>query len=143
MEDVVISVVGKQHLEGMDPSMISMVTDGTMKMEGETIYLQYPEPEGSGMEGTRTTIKVEPSHVTLTREGTTQSVMEFEKGKQNLALYDTGMGALTLGLKTRRLQSSLGPDGGHLEISYRIVIDEMIRGLNSFEVDVKKKEPVI
>jgi uncharacterized beta-barrel protein YwiB (DUF1934 family) len=49
-----------------------------------------------------------------------------------------GFGALTIGIKARRLKNDLGPDGGRLEISYGIEIEEQAQGLNSFIIDVRK-----
>ena len=65
--------------------------------------------------------------------------MIFEKGKRNVSLYDMGFGALTIGVKARRLKNELGPEGGRLEISYGIEIEDQVQGLNSFVIDVRKR----
>ena len=92
----------------------------------------------TGMEGTTTTFAVKDDHVELTRTGAVQSRMVFETGKKNVSLYDMGFGALTIGIKARRLKNNLGPEGGRLEISYGIEIEDQIQGLNSFTIDVRK-----
>ena len=96
----------------------------------------------TGMEGTTTTFAVGKDNVILTRTGAIQSRMVFEKGKKNVGLYDLGFGALTIGVKARRMNSTLGPDGGRLEISYGIEIEETVQGLNSFIIDVRKPSVV-
>ena len=111
-----------------------------MKTEGNTVYLSYEESEVTGMEGTTTTFTVHPERVELIRTGTVQSKMVFEKGKKDVSLYDVGFGALTIGVKARRLKNELGPAGGHLEISYGIEIGEEAKGLNSFVIDVRRRE---
>ncbi len=137
-EQVVISVEGTQKLVGEEKQVITIVTDGRMKREGDTVYLSYDETEMTGMEGTTTTFAVNKDHVVLTRTGAIQSQMIFEKGKKNVGLYDLGFGALTIGVKARRLENRLGPEGGHLEISYGIEIEDVAQGLNSFIIDVRK-----
>ena len=134
-----ISVEGTQKLLGEEKQVITIVTDGTMERQGDTVYLRYDESEMTGMEGTTTTFEVEKDRVALIRTGAIQSNMIFEKGKKNVSLYDMGFGAMTIGVKARHLSSTLGPNGGRLEISYGIEIEEMVRGLNSFIIDVRKR----
>jgi uncharacterized beta-barrel protein YwiB (DUF1934 family) len=67
--------------------------------------------------------------------------MVFEKGKKDISLYNMGYGAMTIGIKARRLKNELGPEGGRLEISYGIEIEQSVRGLNSFVIDVRRPSP--
>ena len=138
-QSVVISVEGTQKLIGEEKQVITIVTDGTMKREGDKVFLSYEESEMTGMEGTTTTFEVGKDNVVLTRTGAIQSRMVFEKGKKNVSLYDMGFGAMTIGVKARRLSNTLGPEGGRLEISYGIEIEESVQGLNSFIIDVRKR----
>lgn len=139
-ESVIISVEGTQKFIGEEKQVVQIVTDGTMKTEGDTVYLSYEESEVTGMEGTTTTFAVRPDHVVLRRTGAVESEMVFEKGKKNVSLYNMGFGALTIGIKARRLKNELGPEGGHLEISYGIEIEDQVQGLNSFIIDVRKRK---
>ncbi len=141
-ESVVISVEGTQKFLGEEAQTVQIVTDGVMKTEGDMVYLSYEESEMTGMEGTTTTFAVGKDNVVLTRTGAIQSQMVFEKGKKNVSLYDMGFGALTIGVKARRLKNELGPEGGRLEISYGIEIEEQAQGLNSFVIDVRKRGPI-
>jgi uncharacterized beta-barrel protein YwiB (DUF1934 family) len=92
----------------------------------------------TGMEGTTTTFQVQKDNVILTRTGAVESRMVFEKGKKDVSLYNMGYGAMTIGIKARRLKNELGPEGGRLEISYGIEIEQQVRGLNSFVIDVRR-----
>mgnify|MGYP002870011752 CR=1 FL=1 len=141
-EPVLISVEGTQRFPGEEKQVIKILTDGTMERKGDTVYLRYDESEMTGMEGTTTTFAVTQDCVTLTRTGAVESEMLFEKGKQHVSLYDMGFGAMTIGVRARRLRNSLGPEGGRLELSYGIEIEERIQGLNSFTIDVRK-QPII
>ncbi|MDD6023537.1 MAG: DUF1934 domain-containing protein [Oscillospiraceae bacterium] len=137
---VVITVEGTQKFIGEEKQTVSIVTEGTMRFVGDTVFLSYEESEVTGMEGTTTTFQVEKDQVILTRTGAVESQMVFEKGKKNVSLYNMGFGALTIGVQARRLKNELGPEGGHLEISYGIEIEDAARGLNSFIIDVRKQD---
>ena len=142
-ESVIISVEGTQRFLGEEAQTVQVVTEGIMKREGDTLLLRYEESEVTGMEGTTTTFFVKGDRVELVRSGTIQSKMVFEKGKKDVSLYDVGFGALTIGVKARRMKNELGPMGGRLEISYGIEIEEQTKGLNSFVIDVRKQESAI
>lgn len=142
-ESVIISVEGTQKFLGEEAQTVQIVTDGTMKTVGDTVYLSYEESEVTGMEGTTTTFMVQKDHVELTRTGSVESKMVFERGKKDVSLYDMGFGAFTIGVKARRLKNELGPGGGRLEISYGIEIGEEARGLNTFVIDVRKRSSAV
>lgn len=137
-EPVIISVEGNQKFIGEEKQTVRIITDGTMRREGDTTFLTYEESEVTGMEGTTTTFEVNKDHVTLVRTGAVKSRMVFEKGKKDVSLYDMGFGVLTIGVKARRLKNELGPEGGRLEISYGIEIEDQVSGLHSFIIDVRK-----
>ena len=125
-ESVIISVDSTQKFIGEEKQSIQIVTDGTMKKDGDTTYISYEESEISGMEGTTTTFEIRDNHVVLRRSGAVESQMVFEKGKKDVSLYNMGFGAMTIGVQARRLKNELGPDGGRLEISYGIEILSLI-----------------
>ena len=102
-QSVIISVEGTQRFIGEESQTVQVVTEGTMKREGDTVYLSYEESEVTGMEGTTTTFTVTDQRVELERTGAVQSKMVFEKGKKDISLYNVGFGALTIGVKARRL----------------------------------------
>ena len=104
---VIISVEGTQRFVGEESQTVQVVTEGTMKTEGDTVYLSYEESEVTGMEGTTTTFTVKGERVELVRTGAVQSKMVFEKGKKDVSLYNVGFGALTIGVKARRLKNDL------------------------------------
>lgn len=138
IEPVIISVEGSQKFIGEEKQTVKVVTDGTMDFSEDVILLSYEETEVTGMEGTTTTFTIRKDNVVLTRTGAVQSRMEFEKGKKDVSLYNVGFGTMTIGVKARRLKNELGPEGGRLEISYGIEIEQQISGLNSFIIDVWK-----
>ena len=75
---VIISVEGTQRFVGEESQTVQVVTEGTMKTEGDTVYLSYEESEVTGMEGTTTTFAVKGERVELVRTGAVQSKMGLE-----------------------------------------------------------------
>lgn len=139
-KDVIISIKGKQSYPQCPPEMIELVTEGKLEDRGdEGITLSYQESEVTGLEGTLTTIQVEPRRVTLQRVGSVNSQMVFEEGRRHLSLYDTPYGALSVGIHTRKMRSSLSPRGGEVTIYYALEIEHGQAGQNMFHIDVREQ----
>ena len=141
-KEVVISIKGMQKYEGAPPDVIELVTEGRLVREGGSYTLSYQESELTGLEGTTTRVHIDGGRVTLLREGNTNSQMVFEEGRRHLSMYETPYGALSIGVNTRRMRSTVDEAGGDLEIDYAIEIDNLVAGQNLFRMNVKKHPPL-
>ena len=138
-QSVIISVEGTQRFIGEESQTVQVVTEGTMKREGDTVYLSYEESEVTGMEGTTTTFELSGPRVTLTRSGAVNSQMVFEEGRQHTSLYETPYGELSVDIQTSVLKHNLSERGGILEIKYSIAVEHTVTGRNMFKIRVKRK----
>ena len=141
-KDVVISIRGMQWYENRESDSIELVTRGVMLRDGVVCTLSYQESELTGLEGTTTRVHIDGGRVTLLREGNTNSQMVFEEGRRHLSMYETPYGALSIGVNTRRMRSTVGEAGGELEIDYAIEIDNLVAGQNLFRMNVRKNPPL-
>ena len=115
------------------------MTDGTMEISNEGIFLTYEETELTGMEGTTTTFEVKDKQVILTRSGTVNSQMIFEEGRQHTSLYETPFGELPVDIQTSMLRHNLSQRGGLMEIKYSIAVAHTVTGRNCFKIQAKRK----
>ena len=141
-KDVIISIRGTQDYSGTDPDTMELVTEGKLAVQDGALCLSYEESELTGMEGTTTVFQVEPEKVTLLRLGSVQSEMVFEEGRRPMSLYSTPYGNMEIGVRARRLNSTLELTGGRLEIDYDIEINHMLAGQSLFRIDVRENTPV-
>lgn len=142
--NVIISIKGKQTYEDMDDETIELVTEGRLDEDGDAGYtLSYQESELTGLEGTLTTFQIEPDRITLMRIGEVNSQMVFEEGRRHLSMYNTPYGALSVGVSTKKMRSRIGLSGGDIEIDYAIEIDHAVAGENLFQINVRKKRPIL
>ena len=141
-KDVIISIRGTQDYSGTEPDTMELVTEGKLAVQGGALRLSYEESELTGMEGTTTVFQVEPEKVTLLRLGSVQSEMVFEEGRRHMSLYSTPYGNMEIGVRARRLNSTLELTGGRLEIDYDIEINHMLAGQSLFCIDVRENTPV-
>lgn len=138
--DVIITIASRQDFEGCEPDRIDLVTAGRLYRRGGKYYISYEESELTGMEGTRTTIKLEEQQVTMTRTGTHPAQMLFAKNRRHVGLYHTEVGSLTVSTHTSQLENTIGENGGCLAINYTIEIDSNLAGTHCFEMDVRPSD---
>ena len=137
MKDVIISVTGVQ--QGVNgPDAMELVTAGQYGQDEKETLLTWQESELTGMEGTKTSLRVQRDGVVLSREGKLNTRMEFEEGKKRYFLYETPFGSATMGLNTRRIVNRLGLHGGEIEIDYSVDMDQTIVGRNRFFIRVQE-----
>ena len=138
-KEVSLSIEGRQTYEDQAPEIIELVTDGTMEFRDGGWDISYEETELTGMAGVTTTFRVEPDKVTLTREGTLNSQMIFQKDVVHESLYQMPFGALMLAVKATSVFFDILPDGGVIDLSYNIEIESTQAGVIDYHLDIRAK----
>jgi uncharacterized beta-barrel protein YwiB (DUF1934 family) len=138
-KNVIISIRSKQTMDGKEADPIELVTEGSLTSRSTGGYLlSYEETELTGLEGTRTTFRVEPQKVSLIRTGAVCSQMVFEVGRKHTSLYQTPFGNMEVGISTKQINNGLNDRGGDLEVDYAVEIDHALAGRNLFSIQVKE-----
>jgi len=136
-QDAIISIRGAQHPEGGENDIIELETEGQYDFSAEAIHFDYEESELTGLTGTHTSFEIAGNMVTLTRSGTVNSNMVFQEGRKHYFAYETPFGAMTMGVDTHSILSTLGKNGGKLEIHYAIDIENARVSKNVFKINIK------
>ena len=92
-KDVWLSISSKQQFTGCDEEKIDLVTAATLYERGGKYYIAYEESELTGLEGTKTTVKLDGKTVALIRTGAYPSHMLFAEDERHVGLYQTPIGA--------------------------------------------------
>ena len=137
MKDVIISVTGFQNGRH-GPDSMQLITAGQYGVDADEIKLTWEESELTGLEGTRTSITIQPRSVVVRREGELNSTLEFEEGRKSYFLYETPFGSATMGVDTQRIRSCLDFHGGEMEIEYTLDVNQTIVGRNRFYIRVQE-----
>lgn len=138
-QPVVLSIRGCQTYDGQEPDVIELVTEGTMEFVDGGWDICYEETELTGLAGTTTTFRVEPGKVTLTRSGRLHSQMVFQQGKVHESLYQMEFGALMIAVCAKQVFFDLVPDGGVIDLSYTIDIENSTCGVIDYHLDIRAK----
>ena len=136
---VVLSIQGKQTYADQEPEIIELVTEGTMEFRNGGWDISYEESALTGLEGVTTTFRVEPGKVLLTRTGKLQSQMVFEEGVPHDTLYQMSFGTLMMTVKATFVFFDIVEDGGTIDLSYNLDIENTEAGIIDYHLDIRAK----
>lgn len=137
-EDYNISITGIQSLDG-ESDKINLNTVGSYTTRGNIRYIAYNEYDPENPETAHTSIlKIENECMTVISPGSSTRLI-LEKGIRHRCCYDSGFGALTLGIFTSSFSSDLNDGGGKLNVKYTLDIDSSLSSCNEITVDVRKR----
>ncbi len=136
---VVLSIQGRQSYADQEPELIELVTEGTMECRDGGWDICYEESALTGMEGVTTTFRVEPGKVILNRTGSLNSRMEFQQGVSHDSLYQMEFGALMITVQATFVYFDLVPDGGVIDLTYNIDIENSAAGVIDYHLDIRAK----
>ena len=139
MKEVLLSIRGQQKYEDQEPEVIELVTEGTMEFRDGGWDIRYEESALTGLEGVTTTFRVEPDKIILKRTGKLNSQMVFQQGIPHDSLYQMEFGALMLTVEAKFLYFDIVPDGGTIDLTYAISIENTEAGLIDYHLDIRAK----
>ena len=136
---VVLSIRGTQRYEDQEPEVIELVTEGTMEFRDGGWDISYEESALTGLEGVTTTFRVQPDQITLTRTGKLNSQMIFRQGERHDSLYQMEFGTLMLTVEAKFMYFDILPEGGSIDLTYGISIENTQAGIIDYHLDIRAK----
>lgn len=136
---VVLSLKGIQSYLDQEPEVIELVTEGVLENHGQSWDLSYEESDLTGLAGVTTTFQLEPGKVILNRTGKLTSQMIFVEGQQHDSLYQMEFGALMLSVRASRVEYRLSEEGGTVDLTYQIEIEQTSAGTIEYHLEIRRK----
>lgn len=135
-----LAINSKQEYEGTEPTEVNLVCGGILYLRKGILYITYEESELTGLEDTKTLLKIEKNQVTMTRSGKYPSQMLFVENQRHVGLYQTGYGSLEIAIHTERIENKIKENSGFLTLEYNVEIDHHVAGCNHFSIELIDKE---
>lgn len=136
---VMLSICGRQNYIDQEPEVIELVTEGTLENTGNGWEIRYEESEMTGLAGASTSFLVEPEKIVLTRSGNLTSQMIFRVGVPHESLYNMGFGVLMITVNATNIRYELTSEGGWVDLSYGISIEQTAAGTIDYRLEIKTK----
>ncbi len=133
---VMLHIRGIQNYPEQEPEVIELTTEGTLEKQKEVWVIAYEESDLTGLAGVTTTFRVGPRGVALKRTGKLQSQMIFMEGHRHESLYRMDFGALMIAVKATKIRHDISENGGTVDITYNIEIEESTAGTVDYHLDI-------
>lgn len=122
---------------------LKVITEGYLYNKNLATYITYDESEKSGLENTKTVIKLEKDKGIRIRryaqdEGAGNMDMMLEEGILNITKYSVPQGSLEMQIYTNKIESDLDDEGyGKIFADYKIKMEPFLNVRNKLEIQVK------
>ena len=137
--EVLLTIRGQQTYSDQEPETVELVTEGVLESIENGWKLTYEESDLTGLKGVTTTFQVEPGKVTLSRKGPLNSQMVFQEGVFHESLYQMEFGALMITVCANRVAYDIGEQGGTIDLTYAIEIEQSAAGYIEYHLDIQAK----
>jgi len=138
VRNIIITVVGTQKDAAGEENRIELVSPGKHYHKNGVDYFIYKETAISGMEGTTTTIKLYPDHVTIVRTGSIQHRQEFRLHSVYHSTYMTAFGKLKMSVYTNNLEVNFVDSAGSVNIGYELAINGKWQSTNTLAITIRE-----
>ena len=139
-ENYLIKIEGVQEADG-ETNSVELMTKGSFIQRNGNYFISYRESETTGYEGCTTTVKLDRSGmVSMLRFGPSPSQLTIEKGQRHLSHYETGHGAITMGIAADEIVADLNENGGSLHFSYNLDINSSLFSKNTVNITVREAQ---
>ncbi len=137
--NALITLSGSQQVDG-ETDTYELTTLGKYTKRDGKYYITYEGTELTGYEGTTTTLKIKDDCVSMIRFGKSNSQMVFEKEKKYIGHYETPFGSLNVGVTTNSMTVDIDDDGGEIDLSYMVELNNSMPVHNGLHLTIRKVE---
>jgi len=138
--NVLLTIEGQQWNDDEKPQAIRLMTEGRLYRKDPAWYVVYDESEATGMEGTKTTMRVsDDGTVSLIRTGSHGLKLTFTAGNRHITRMETPYGDLDVEVYTSKVQTRISELGGYIHLGYSIDLNNRERMNTRLDVEIKKR----
>ena len=139
MINVVVTIVGTQRDAQGEETRIELITTGHYYEKKGIQYILYNDSEVSGLEGTKTMLKVYDEYVVLVRVGSVTHQQEFRLGTKSHSTYVTPYVNMEMGILTQNIDLALDSPAKSIHIRYELEINGQWQSTNTLLISVREE----
>lgn len=143
-KDVLVSISGLHMAENnmeRDDGPVEIISPGTYFFKDGTHYIFFEEMEEGFSEVTKTQIRLKGTEsLEVTKRGTCNTHMIFERNKNNRCYYKTPYGQLNLGISTGNIAVDVTEDDIDIRAEYALDINYEPLADCAIRIHVQAKE---
>lgn len=137
--EIKLRIIGIQKDDEGEEHRIELVTEGKFYRKENADYIMYEESEISGMENSKTRLKLEGEKVHMKRVGQNSSDMVFCKENPHELDYRTPYGVFRMQIETDSLEVEIKEQlvGSIIDLSYKLtMVDNESSTENKLKIEI-------
>lgn len=134
-EHVLVTVAGRQTMDGETVLTPELVTTGTYSRDALAHRVAYDETAGEDGTLTQNELLFTSETAELKKEGEVQAHLIFQAGRKNLTVYETPYGSIPMEMQTHAVDVRLEEEEIALRLTYSMCMDE--KAFSEFDLDIR------
>ncbi|MGM0437308.1 MAG: DUF1934 domain-containing protein [Bacillota bacterium] len=138
--EVNIEIKNKQNLESAETDFLENSSEGLFYIKNDIYYLIYDD-YSEGIQGSRTTLKIEPeeNRILLMRAEPAEMKQVFIEKEKTKGFYQIENQKVSLEVETEDIQIELKELEGKIELEYTQYLMGEVIGKHSLKINYKRK----
>lgn len=137
-KEVKIHIKSSQTDDSGEKNDMEFYTDGKFGIIGDTKVLSYEESPISGLEGSKSTIRIKDDVVSLTRSGKNTVNFLFQLGEKTNTMYHTEYGSFQMEVQTHEIRIDVDEEKeSTIYLRYTLNINQLGSFLNQLLINFK------
>ena len=139
-QKIYLQIINKQKIAGGEDDILNSENEGVLYKKRGQYYLVY-EDYSEGLEGARTSIKIDPSEerILLNRNHPAELKQIFKVGETTRGYYRIRSEKMELEIETNNIEYHLNEQSGNIKIEYKIYFGGKLATDNNLEINYTKK----
>lgn len=138
-KEVLVSISGLQYAEEMDNEPVEIITSGDYYRKNGKHYVIFEEVMEGFEETTKNIVKIGDEFLDITKRGTANVHMMFEKNKKNVTYYYTPYGSLLIGIEATKIDVKETEQDIHVTVDYALEVNYEHMADCTIKMNVKSK----
>ncbi len=137
MSSAAIRVKSLIKQKGEADHNVEITSLGKVYKKNGVIYVFYDESEISGMQGSKTMLKIKENIVNMSRSGSNESKLTFEPGASHESKYGTPYGEFIMETRTKSIDIDVDENLlGKIEIKYDLIIQGLSETDHTLSIEI-------
>lgn len=138
---ILISLDAQSTTDEQPEDTMRLITTGELWKKPDQTLIRYEESLDENEPPQQIEITIQNEVVTMSRKGTYDANMVFQKGRRYESQYHTPFGALDMALFCTRASYSSDEDGGELALQYQLDVSGKFAAVHDMKLHwIRKKE---
>lgn len=137
---ILISLDAQSNTEGQPEDTMRLITTGELILKQDEVIIRYEESIDESEPPQKIEISVKDHVIVMSRKGTFDANMVFQKGQRYESQYHTPYGDLDMALYCTRASFSRDREGGEMVLQYQLDLGGQFAAVHDMRLRYMRKQ---